>query len=99
MPFLFSLLRLILIAFLLHLPPVTAQDAVQLVFPPKVGKGTTLKFGPGQKVPLQWTCTFPMFTLQVWQGPDEEGTRAFRNLLSKRPTYEAFSSKTDISIS
>ena len=59
-----------------------AQE-VKLVFPPAGQSTSDLIFPVGQDVPLQWTCTFPIFTLQVWQGPDDDGTKAFQNILSE----------------
>lgn len=72
---------LLLLCLLLSL---AAAQEIKLVFPPGKGNGgSELSFPAGKDVPLQWTCTFPMFTLQIWQGPDVHGTRAFSNLLSK----------------
>ena len=62
---------------------VNAQQSVKLVFPPPGKTESSLAFRRGEEVRLSWTCTSPIFTLQVWQGPDDEGTKAFRNLLSK----------------
>ena len=74
------------ILMLVQLQAAYAQDAVKLVFPPPGDGLSSLTLNVGESVPLQWTCTFPMFTLQVWQGPDEEGTKAFRNLQSRSNT-------------
>ena len=75
-----SLSSMLYLLFLLC-PLASAQDAIKLVFPPKNGNGDRT-FLAADAVPLQWTCTFPMFTLQIWQGPDNDGTKAFSNLLS-----------------
>lgn len=85
MSLIYNSLRLLLFSLFLSVQVVNAQDAVALVFPPKQqgNSASTRSFPADQKVPLQWTSTFPMFTLQLWQGPDNDGTKAFKNLFSK----------------
>jgi hypothetical protein len=92
---LFNKLSAVLVFLFVQVRAAYAQDAVKLVFPPPGDGESSLTFSVGDSVPLQWTCTFPMFTLQIWQGPDEEGTKAFKNLQSRSNIEQEYRVCTD----
>lgn len=74
------LLALLLLQFITI---VQGEQSVSLIFPPPGKAGKTLSFTAGRKLHIQWQSTFPHVRLQIWQGPNEQGTLAFLTLLSK----------------
>ena len=83
--------RAILLPILLLIFPLLGhaqvEQSLSLTFPPPDRDGSQLTFVAGNKIRIQWTTTFDLINVQVWQGPDEIGTNAFLNLLSVSKPY------------
>lgn len=59
-----------------------AEDSIDLTYPP-TSKTGDLTFDAGDNIHIQWTSTYPVITVQIWQGPDDEGTKSFQDVLSE----------------
>lgn len=60
----------------------STQKSLAITYPPPKQADITTTFKAGQNVQFTWTSTWPMVTLQIWEGPGDKGLYQHLNLLS-----------------
>lgn len=92
-----TLSRVLMLVIFLQSAVVSAQNTLQVTYPPAQPGDNIKDLVPQQYVRFTWISTWPNTSVYIFQGPNDLGHTAYNKLEGKKPSLPSLSNRTTLS--